>query len=539
MPAPTPPSDPAGDQLRADAPAAGVVEAAEAAARTIAGIVLPWHDQGNTSAGGLRFTPRSIRLPRDLSRVKLLRDHTGDPNGGVPVGVATAFENRPEGLFMRFSIANTAEGDRALVEAAEHVRDSFSIEAAQLTRTGPDVTDSVLKAVALVPYPAFAAAQVETVTASDHEPPAADGATGTDAAGPGAGTDPAPPTVPADAGTDPAATGTDATAGDQLDTTTEENTDMPQATTDLRPAVVPAGLPGAPTAPAIVTASEVVETIVAMRAGRQVDEAHAALADITNSGHIDVAPPAWLGELWSGVTYQRRIVPLLTQKPLTSWKAKGYRWGTKPKVAKYAGDKADIPTNTPTTVPVEVEAERWAGGHDIDRKFLDFNDAEFLAAYWAAMAESYAEETDADTAAFLATNATAIPEAAPDLIRAVTRAAIRIDQKIRSAATFAIINPEDLETILDIAELDAPKYMGLTPISDPSKWTTSEFVEKGTAIVGAQAAATFYELSGSPIRVQAEHVAKGGQDAALFGYTAALLNRPEGLLKVTFGSVIP
>ena len=47
-------------------------------------------------------------------------------------------------------------------------------------------------------------------------------------------------------------------------------------------------------------------------------------------------------------------------------------------------------------------------------------------------------------------------------------------------------------------------------------------------------AATFYELSGSPLRVEAEHIAKGGRDAALFGYTAKLLNRKEGLVKVHF-----
>ncbi|MHD0111144.1 hypothetical protein ACQX3I_12060, partial [Corynebacterium diphtheriae] len=68
-------------------------------------------------------------------------------------------------------------------------------------------------------------------------------------------------------------------------------------------------------------------------------------------------------------------------------------------------------------------------------------------------------------------------------------------------------------------------------MSDPAKWVTSEFVEKGTAIVGAKQAATFFELAGSPLRVEAEHIAKGGKDAALFGYTATLINRKEALVK--------
>lgn len=52
--------------------------------------------------------------------------------------------------------------------------------------------------------------------------------------------------------------------------------------------------------------------------------------------------------------------------------------------------------------------------------------------------------------------------------------------------------------------------------------------------MGTKAAATHYELSGSPLRVEAEHIAKGGRDAALFGYTANMLNRPEGLQLVSF-----
>ncbi|WP_147291500.1 hypothetical protein [Corynebacterium senegalense] len=246
--------------------------------------------------------------------------------------------------------------------------------------------------------------------------------------------------------------------------------------------------------------------------------------------------PQWLGELWSNVTYQRRIVPLLSSAPLTGMKAKGYRWKDRPGVEKYAGDKAEIPSKPASVESVEMEAQRWAGGNDLDRAFWDFNETEILRAYWAAMAESYAKETDLDAAAWLIEQATTIETPAPDLIRGIARAGLDVLNKTDQDATFALVNPLDIESLLDFAELDAPKFMDAVPIANPNKWTTSNAVTRGTAIVGTKSAATFYELTGSPLRVEAEHIAHGGRDAALFGYTAHLLNKPGGIAKITIGA---
>ena len=158
-----------------------------------------------------------------------------------------------------------------------------------------------------------------------------------------------------------------------------------------------------------------------------------------------------------------------------------------------------------------------------------------MAAYWEAMAESYAHETDMDALQFLITNATAIDGTATGVQAAISRGSLAIDNVLRSPATFAIINPGDLEQVLTLSQMDAPRYLGIAgTITDPSKWTTSDAVPAGTAIIGTKAAATHYELAGSPLRVEAEHIAKGGRDAALFGYTAKMVNRPEGLVSVAF-----
>lgn len=308
-----------------------------------------------------------------------------------------------------------------------------------------------------------------------------------------------------------------------------------------RPGLLPGVIPGSMTAPAATEVRASFDDVVSslgdiVRGDKSYADLSAALVDITDAGTIERVAPQWLGELWSGVTYERRIIPLLTSAPLKSRKAVGYRWKTKPGVDKYAGNKADIPSKPAALDPVETDSGRWAGGNDLDRAFWDFGETEFLAAYWRAMAESYAYETDREAGQFVVANAEAVSGTAESIIHAVARGAIKIDQDLHAPASFVLLNPSDYESILQMTELDAPKYLGLIPAADPSKWVTSEFVTPGQVVLGTKTAVTHYELSGSPLRVEAEHIAKGGRDAALFGYTALMLNRPEGLVKVSFDS---
>lgn len=456
--------------------------------RTITGRILPWGEHGRTSTGVYKFEAGAMKLPKDITRIKLLKGHLPE---GIPVGHATAFESRDDGLYMTFQLGSSPEADAALQAAQEHVVDAFSIEAHGLQTNGTTVTDSLLTAVALVPVPAFANARVETISAA-------------------------------------AATPT---------TSTEENNDMNKT----RPGLLPGVIPGSMTAPAATEVRASFDDVVSslgdiVRGDKSYADLSAALVDITDAGTIERVAPQWLGELWSGVTYERRIIPLLTSAPLKSRKAVGYRWKTKPGVDKYAGNKADIPSKPAALDPVETDSGRWAGGNDLDRAFWDFGETEFLAAYWRAMAESYAYETDREAGQFVVANAEAVSGTAESIIHAVARGAIKIDQDLHAPASFVLLNPSDYESILQMTELDAPKYLGLIPAADPSKWVTSEFVTPGQVVLGTKTAVTHYELSGSPLRVEAEHIAKGGRDAALFGYTALMLNRPEGLVKVSFDS---
>lgn len=482
---------------------------ASVADRTIAGLVLPWGEVGSTGTGEFIFSADAVKIPDDISRVKLLAGHT--PNG-VPVGVATDAEVRDNGLWMKFAVGSSPAADAALADVSDQVVDRFSVEVVGVRKTGRDVTDSLLKAVALVPFPAFASAHADEVTAEavEHDASSIENAS------------------------------SGSSESDESTTRTtpgkKEDTAMTKA---ARRALAPQGLHAPAATSAKFSMDDAISTILAVRNGeKSFSEIHAELVDITGANTLAANPPQWLGELWSGVVYERRIVPLVTQKALTGRKAIGYRWKTKPTVAKWEANKTDIHSSKAEWETVENTAQPWAGGNDLDRQIFDFNETDIIRAYWEAMAESYAMETDAELAKFLVKNAKVVDGSAPDIIRAVARAGIRVDENVHAPATFAIVNPADLETVLDFSQLDLPYYAKLASVADPDKWVTSEHVEKGSAIVGTKTAATFYELPGSPLRAEAEHIAKGGRDAALFGYTAQLMNKPEGLLKVKFAKPV-
>lgn len=487
--------------------------------RTISGRVLPWSEMGRTTNGVLTFSPGSVNVPSDIKRVKLLAGHSPS---GIPVGHATSWESRDDGLYMTFQVGSGPDADKALTSAAENVIDAFSIEAYGIERTGTTVTASIMSAVALVPMPAFASARVDTVNASAPSPTEEEDAGDDD---PTADTDDTPDTD-------------DQTDDDPGDPAEDDDTEQEDSMSKSN--LTPGTLPGATSNPTPVHASlsDVTDYLCATVRGESAELA-AELTDITDAGTLDRSAPAWLGELWSGVTYQRRVIPLLSTAPLTSRKVVGYRWSTKPGVASYEGNKADIPSFPAAVESVERDAVRWAGGNDLDRVFWDFGETEFLNAYWRAMAESYAFETDQAAGQFVVDNAEAVDGTADNIIEAVARGSIAIDQDLHNPASFVMINPADYESILQLTNLDAPKYLDLIPATDPGKWVTSQFVPAGQVILGTKTAVTHYELSGSPLRVEAEHIAKGGRDAALFGYTALMVNRPEGLRSVAFGSTAP
>ena len=486
--------------------------------RTISGLILPYNKPGYTSGGTVTVASGVVNFPDDLKRVKLLRDHSTD-TGFKPVGYAEKLEETPEGIRATFRIAATPDGDEALADVREGVRDALSVELVHTdVDSGGNLTAGTLSAVALVPIPAFADARVDLITASqyveDSEPHEED----TTADGESQDEE----VVKSDESP------TESEEVDEDDIIEEEVEHMD--TQEKQAAKAPVGELAASSKALTLTAA--INDIASLRRGEA--SITAALDDITYSANPAAHAPHWLGQLWNGLTYVREVVPTMTQATLTDLRATGWRWKDRPRVDDYAGDKTNIPTNTPSTEAVEVVAKRLAAGWDIDRAYYDFGHTEFIQSFLEAAREDYAQKTDERAAQAIvgfASESTLKPTTQPDLLHAAAHARQLIKNNARVEPSAFLVHPDTMFGLLDINMLQVPQYLDLLGV-DPSKFVSTPHVPRNIVIGYAKPAVTFYELAGSPIRVNAQHIAQGGIDEALFGYYATILNEPRGIVRV-------
>jgi HK97 family phage prohead protease len=142
------------------------ITAADTESRIIAGRIVSWNAEGNTSAGRTMFKEDSITMAKNIKLV-LQHDVTR------PLGKMISFEQDAEGITAEFKIAKTTAGNDALEEAATGLRSDFSV--------GVDVADwnnqngvmaisaSNLIEVSLVTDGAIPGAEVAKVAAVDNE----------------------------------------------------------------------------------------------------------------------------------------------------------------------------------------------------------------------------------------------------------------------------------------------------------------------------------------------------------------------------------
>lgn len=572
--------------------------AADDGSRTLTGMLVPYDEDGNTSIGRLRVRAGALTIPDDPADVILNTEH----DQTRPIGRAARLTPTDDGITASFTVAHTRAGDDALEEAREGLRACLSVEVDNPVVRNGVMVGGLLAGAGHVVRPAFPSAQLvaadcgdvtltdqeahvptetgrldaaETIT-QDVETTYTDTETGetitvtehheetVDYTAPGEGA-PAGDTGEAqDPADDEAQAADDVDDEDDPDATASAAADAAASTTHEEEATVPATATAASAPAGSLAANRPTPMTGAQGTGlrdlsRLMAAAHqrggrsrmlAALSDVVPGDILGIEQPQFVGELWSGRRYQRRIIPLFGEtSPLTSYKVKGWRWVVKPEVDTYAGNKTDIPSNSPQTEAVEVDAARLAGGHDIDRKFYDFNDTEFIASYWAAMTESYAIKSDAavyaaiEDAATEVTGQGGLPDGVAEGWGLVIDGALAVlEATTKEPATFALVDPALYRGMLLTRSQDVLEYLSaalglsqgeagaalerftLLPWSD---------VPAGSVLVGTRAAVTVHELGGSPIRVEALDIAKGGVDDALFGYYAVNIHDEGGLALVS------
>lgn len=506
-------------------------ESTDAARRTITGRIVSYDTPAPSSPPSV-FATGSLRWADDVRRVKLLVDH--DP--AQPVGYAQQITDHGGHVTATFYVPETPEGDRALAQAANGLRDGLSVGvwadddgATYDTDTGYlHITAGTLRETSLCALPAQDHARVSDVAATttkeqQHMPE---------------NTQPEQPAAPAPAATQPVNA-----AGTQQ----PEQQPAPAVVTAQAP---PVTVNAAGARITVRQAAQVAAQVVAR--GGSASDVRAALNDVTPASlpGTDAAGmedpflrDVFLGELWSASKTDRPMIDLLgTPRPITGLKVYGWKWEVKPEVGDYAGNKADVPTNAPKIVPAEASVERTAGGWDVDRIYVDLGDASLIEALWAAAVEDYRAKTEAKVVAALVAAATAGGDSAslPAALVSIGQTASALGANIGGLALAGDV----WGAFANLTRDQVPWWLGSGDsinlgTTSGTVGGTRVFVEPtlaaGSYLAVDPRAATYYEKN-PPVRVNAVDLPRGGVDLGLFGYHGLIVNDARAIISGTVGA---
>lgn len=524
--------------------------------RVVTGLLLPYGEIGKTNLGRFAIEASSIIIPNDPDVVTLNVQHDHEE----PVGRAIELTDTPAGIVGTFKVANTPEGDTVLAEIAEGTRSKLSAEVKNVVIRAGKAVGGVLFGAAVVEQGAFPSAGLYAELAED-----------TEEGEENVSEDTLEATI-LDVVPDPEGNVEEIVVDDvpeqvlvdvvnPADGTVEQTVFVPENQPNTQQGDNPMGAATAPEtlqAAKSVPVSESLSTVVSQLASaaksgsrslfaeiaqredaRAVTSLFAALSDVeydsVGSAGINTHQPQWLGELWTGRTYERKFIPLISSGTMTALTMNAWRWTTKPAVSAWNGNKSDVPSNAPATESFEVTGVRYAGAHDWAREFRDFGRTDVIESALRGMVESYAKVTDLATINVLKTGAT-------DVVASGTGAWDRIMDGVEAilptaVPTFAVIATDLYRDLLLTTNNDALAYLnaGLGLEGGTAAGFSivpSDQLTAGTVLVGAREAAISFELSGAPIRVEAENVAQGGFDMGLFGYHAAAVVNADALALV-------
>ena len=518
--------------------------------RIVTGLLLPYGELGTTNLGKFAVERGAVTIPADPDVVTLNVQHEREE----PVGRAVELTETPAGIVGTFRIAKTPEGDTVLAEISEGSRSKLSAEVKNVVIRSRKAVSGVLFGAAVVEQGAFPSAALMAEYAADTEMETESMADSTLKAEIVEVLEESAETIAVvadEAPTEVVVDTVDPETGEVLETVYEPVDDTKEEEEDMGAATAPETLQAQKAAPKTESLAAFVSNMSATaRNGKasmfaeiaKSDKAEAAtslfaaLDDIAFDGvgsvGVNTAQPQWLGELWLGKTYERKYIPLIGSATLTNLTMDAWRWVTRPEVAEWDGNKTAVPTNTPTTEPVSVVAQRFAGAHDWAREFRDFGRTDVIESALRLMTESYARITDEATLDGLILGATDVEQTGSTVWEHIMDGVDAVYDV--ATPTFAIL-AKDLYRQLILTE-DSSKLAYLSAELGLDSGTAAGFrimpsaqLTAGTLLVGAREAATSYELGGSPIRVEATNVVNGGFDIGLFGYHAVNVGTPTGI----------
>lgn len=497
----------------------GKILAADVPNRTITGMVVPFGVSGRTSAGEVVFEFGSFQQFK-AEEIILNKEHSRtDPLGR---GIAGSEVITPAGISMAFKIAPTTAGTDALIEAAEGLRPAFSIEASAdeytIDKGVMRVTAATLQQVAHVTNPAFKAALITDVAASE---------------------DDAPETTEA------------AAEENQEETTMENATPEVEAAEEVTaPAVIQAAAPirTAPRSP-IVDGTSYLEHSIKAAMGNEDSRQYVRAADESTTTNTGLTLAPHLQEFISTTINGRPTIDAISQSALP---ASGMSF-TIPKLTQ-APTVADVneegsPFGTPMTSDyLTVSVNKYAGASIVSWELIDRSSPAFLNELLREMSAAYAKATDlAVVSALLSggTDATAVAGTASGLQSFIATESAAAYAGSGNFARNLVANSTNWAAIMGYQDdSKRPLYNAAAPSNAPGAVDGTSIVGSvlGTNLyvdphIGAGAdegmiliapeAATWYE---SPTRqVRVDVIGSGQIEVCVYGYGALAIKKPLGV----------
>ena len=494
--------------------------AADTQTRTLTGRIVTWGEEGFTSAGKTVFAQDSITIPKN---VKLLLEH----DRTRPIGKLTSYEVTPQGIDASFKIAGTIAGDDSLLEAAEGLRDGFSvgIKLNQWdTKDGTMViSSSQMIETSLVTDPAIDSARVTEVAATETE-------------------------ISESTDSDSKPEGEDLVSETAPESVTTEAVEAAKSEV-----TVSASAPVMYSSPRVnlnVTAGQVAKAqLAASRGDSDARDLIAALQVATVAENTGMVPPNYLRDVIGIIDNSRPFISSIETAPLPASGMKIFtpKLGAQATVALTAEGAEFSSTDTAVTFQ-EDTVVKFAGAGRLDVELVDRSDPSFLDLYIRELAASYAMKTDAYAANIAAQNAAAstgstIYKSIADGI-ADSFGVMRMTPNRLLVATGGGVNDIDFSGLLGAVDTTgrpifaaaapmnanglisqgstAGTVAGLSLIVDPN-YTGNDAGAK-YALVYPSNAMRFHESS--QIQLRTAVVANGQLDIGLYGYCAVVNRYP-------------
>ena len=498
----------------------GKIFAADTQTRTIKGLIVPFGAVGNTSAGAVEFHPEAFGQIK-AEEIILNREHSRiDPLGR---GIAGSERITPAGIEMAFKIAPTTAGTDALIEAEEGLRPAFSIEASAdeytIDKGVMKVSRATLTGVAHVTNPAFKAAQITEVAASEEEQT----------------------TEAEEAATELTE---ETTVEDNKETAVAEEVVAEQA---AAPVQASAPIRTAPRSP-IVDGVSYLEHSIKAAMGSDESRQYVRAADESTSTNTGLTLAPHLNEFISTSIGGRPAIDAITTAAIP---ASGMSF-TIPKLTQ-APTVADVneegsPFGTPMTSDyLTVNVNKYAGASVVSWELIDRSSPAFLSELLREMQLAYAKATDLAVISGLlgGTDATAVAAGADGLQSFIATESAAAYAGSGGFARNLIANTTNWAAIMGYQDgADRPLYTAAAPMNAAGAVNGQSIVgnvlgtnlyvdphfgtgaDEGMILVNPEAA-TWYESAQRQVQVQV--IGSGQIEVAVYGYGAFALKKPLGV----------